>query len=239
VSLAGQRVVVVGGTSGMGRATASAAAEAGAEVIAAGRRAAADHPPAPNVTHATVDVTDESSVEGLFAGLDRVDHLFVSASPGRPGPLLEQDLAAARSFVDGKLLGTWMCARYAAPLMTAGGSMTFITGVAAVRPPGNAALVTAAFAAVEALAPALALELAPVRVNVIRPGYTDSDMWSSLTDAARDDLRARVRAAMPVGRMGTPEDIAQAALFLMTSPQTTGIVLEVSGGESLVDRLAE
>ena len=132
-----------------------------------------------------------------------VDHLFVSAAPGRPGPLRDQDLAAARSFVDGKLLGTWMCARYAAPLMTAGGSMTFITGVAAVRPPGNAAMVTAAFAAVEALAPALALELAPVRVNVIRPGYTDSEMWGDLSQDARDGLRARVSAAMPVRRMGT------------------------------------
>jgi NAD(P)-dependent dehydrogenase (short-subunit alcohol dehydrogenase family) len=237
VSLAGQHVVVVGGTSGMGRATASAAAAAGAQVIAAGRRAAAERAAAPGVTHATVDVTDESSVRALFAGLDRVDHLFVSAAPGRPGPLLGQDLAAARSFVDGKLLGTWMCARYAAPLMTAGGSMTFITGVAAVRPPGDAAMVTAVFAAVEALAPALALELAPVRVNVIRPGYTDSEMWSGLSDSAREELRARVSQAMPVRRMGTPDDIAQAALFLMTSPQTTGIVLEVSGGESLVDRL--
>ena len=100
-----------------------------------------------------------------------------------------------------------------------------------------AAGVTAAFAAVEALAPALALELAPVRVNMIRPGYTDSEMWADLSQDARDGLRARVSAAMPVRRMGTPEDIAQAALFLMTSPQTTGVVLEVSGGESLVDRL--
>ena len=76
-----------------------------------------------------------------------------------------------------------------------------------------------------------------MRVNVIRPGYTDSEMWSSLSERARDDLRARVSAAMPVRRMGTPDDSAQAALFLMTSPQTTGIVLEVSGGESLIDRL--
>lgn len=238
MTLAGQRVVVVGGTSGMGRATVRAAAAAGAEVIAAGRRAAAERLSDPGVTNATVDITDESSVRALFAGLERVDHLFVSASPGRPGPLLEQDLAEARSFVDGKLLGTWMCARYAAPLIPAGGSMTFITGVAAVRPPGNAAMVTAAFAAVEALAPALALELAPVRVNVIRPGYTDSEMWAGLSNDARDTLRARVTAAMPVRRMGTPEDIAHATMFLMTSPQTTGVVLEVSGGESLVDRLA-
>jgi NAD(P)-dependent dehydrogenase (short-subunit alcohol dehydrogenase family) len=106
-----------------------------------------------------------------------------------------------------------------------------------VRPPGNAATVTAAFAAVEALSRALALELGPLRVNTIRPGYTDSDMWSGLSDAERNGLRKRVAAAMPVGRMGTPEDIAHAAIFLMTSRQTTGAVLEVSGGETLVDTL--
>ena len=80
-------------------------------------------------------------------------------------------------------------------------------------------------------------ELGPLRVNTIRPGYTDSDMWSGLADAERDDLRRRVAAALPTGRMGTPEDIAHAALYLMTSRQTTGAVLEVSGGESLVDTL--
>ena len=141
--------------------------------------------------------------------------------------------------MDGKLLGSWACARYAAPHMPAGGSITFVTGVAAVRPPGNAAMVTAAFAAIEALSRALALELGPLRVNTIRPGYTDSEMWSAMDDGQRDDLRRRVAEALPVGRMGTTEDIAHAAVFLMTSRQTTGAVLEVSGGESLVDTLSE
>ena len=99
-------------------------------------------------------------------------------------------------------------------------------------------MVTAAFAAIEALSRALALELGPLRVNTIRPGYTDSEMWSGLSDAERGDLRRRVADALPAGRMGTPEDIAHAAVFLMTSRQTTGAVLEVSGGESLVDRLS-
>lgn len=99
-------------------------------------------------------------------------------------------------------------------------------------------MVTAAFAAVEALSRALALELGPVRVNTIRPGYTDSETWSGLSDAEREDLRMRVAAAMPVRRMGTPEDIAHAAIFLMTSRRTTGAVLDISGGESLVDRIA-
>jgi NAD(P)-dependent dehydrogenase (short-subunit alcohol dehydrogenase family) len=235
MTLAGRRVVVVGGTSGMGLATVRAAAALGAEVIAAGRRAVAGREPVEGVRQAQVDVTDEASVRALFAAAGPVDHLFISASPGAPGPFLDQDLAAARSFLDGKFLGSWTCARYAAPQMRAGGSITFVTGCAVVRPPGNAAMVTAAFAAVEALSRALALELGPLRVNTIRPGYTDSEMWSSLTDADRDDLRRRVADAMPVGRIGTPEDIAHAAVFLMTSRQTTGAVLEVSGGETLVD----
>jgi NAD(P)-dependent dehydrogenase (short-subunit alcohol dehydrogenase family) len=237
VTLSGQRVVVVGGTSGMGRATVRAAVHLGAEVVAAGRRSVADRTPIEGARQVEVDVTDEASVQALFAELGTLDHLFVSASPGAPGRFLEQDLAAARTFVDGKLLGSWTCARYAAPRMRAGGSITFITGCAVVRPPGNAAMVTAAFAAVEALSRALALELGPLRVNTIRPGYTDSEMWSALPGAERDDLRRRVADALPAARMGTPEDIAHAAMFLMTSRQTTGAVLEVSGGESLVDRL--
>jgi NAD(P)-dependent dehydrogenase (short-subunit alcohol dehydrogenase family) len=236
VTLAGTRVVVVGGTSGMGLATARAAAAQGAEdVVAAGRRPVADRAPVDGVRQAQVDVTDEASVRALFDGLGELDHLFVSSSPGAPGPLLEQDLAAARSFVDGKLLGSWACARYAAPHMRAGGSITFVTGCAVVRPPRHAAMVVAAFAAVEALSRALALELGPLRVNTIRPGYTDSEMWSGLSDAERDGFRRRVADAVPTGRMGTPDDIAHAALFLMTSHQTTGAVLEVSGGETLVE----
>jgi NAD(P)-dependent dehydrogenase (short-subunit alcohol dehydrogenase family) len=237
VTLAGRRVVVVGGTSGMGLATVRAAAELGADVVAAGRRSLAERAPIDGVRQAEVDVTDEASVRALFEDVEELDHLLVSSSPGAPGPFLEQDLAAARTFLDGKFLGSWTCARYAAPRMRAGGSITFVSGCAVVRPPGNAAMVTAAFAAVEALARALALELGPLRVNTIRPGYTDSEMWSGLSDADRDDLRRRVAAAMPVGRMGTPEDIAHAAVFLMTSRQTTGAVLEVSGGETLVDTL--
>jgi NAD(P)-dependent dehydrogenase (short-subunit alcohol dehydrogenase family) len=235
VSLEGQRVVVVGGTSGMGRATVVAAAELGADVVSAGRRAPDGRETIAGVRHLQVDVTDEVSVRALFEEVGSLNHLFVSASPGAPGPFLEQDVAAARTFIDGKLLGSWACARYAAPRMPAGGSITFVTGCAVVRPPRSAAMVTAAFAAVEALSRALALELGPLRVNTIRPGFTDSEMWSGLDDEARDDLRRRVAEALPVGRMGTPEDIAHAAIFLMTNAQTTGAILEVSGGEPLVD----
>ena len=235
MSLDGRRVVVVGGTSGMGLATARLVAQLGARVVAAGRRPLEEREPLEGVEQARVDTTEEASVQALFDEVGELDHLFVSSSPGSPGPLLEQDLADARTFIDGKLLGSWMCARYAAPRMRAGGSITFVTGCAVLRPPRHAAMVVAAFAAVEALSRALALELGPLRVNTIRPGYTDSEMWSRLPPGERERLRQAVAATVPAGRMGTPEDIAHAAVFLMTSRQTTGAVLEVSGGEPLVE----
>jgi NAD(P)-dependent dehydrogenase (short-subunit alcohol dehydrogenase family) len=237
VTLAGQRVVVVGGTSGMGLATVRATASLGATVIAAGRRPVADREPLDGVQQAEVDLTDEASVRRLFDDVGHLDHLLVTASPGSPAAFLEQDLGEARTFMDGKFFGSWTCARHAAPGLPDGGSITFVTGAAVVRPPMRGSMITAAFAAVEGLTRALAIELGPRRVNTIRPGYTDSDMWSFLPDADRHDLRRRVAGAMPVGRMGTPDDIAHAAVFVMTNPQVTGAVLEVTGGETLVDSL--
>jgi NAD(P)-dependent dehydrogenase (short-subunit alcohol dehydrogenase family) len=237
MTLAGQRVVVVGGTSGMGLATVRAAASLGAVVTAAGRRPVADREPLDGVQHAEVDVTDEASVRRLFDGVGPLDHLLVTASPGSPAAFLDQDLPEARTFMDGKFFGSWACARYAAPSLSDGGSITFVTGGAVVRPPTHGSMITAAFAAVEGLTRALAIELGPRRVNTIRPGYTDSDMWSFLPDTERRDLRRRVAGAMPVRRMGTPDDIAHAAVFVMTNPQVTGAVLEVTGGETLVDAL--
>ena len=96
-------------------------------------------------------------------------------------------------------------------------------------------MISATFAALETLARGLAVEIGPIRGNTIRPGYTDSDMWSFLDVSAREELRRKVASAMPVRRMGSVDDIAQAALFLMTNPQVTGSVLEVAGGETLVD----
>jgi NAD(P)-dependent dehydrogenase (short-subunit alcohol dehydrogenase family) len=237
-TMEGQRVVVIGGTSGMGLATVRATASLGGEVIAAGRRPIVDRPLLAGVRQVEVDVTDQASVRHLFDQAGEFDHLLVTASPGAPGSFLEQDLSGARSFMDGKFFGSWTAARYAAPhIRKSGGSITFVTGAAALRAPANGSMVAAAFAAVEALTRALAVELGPRRVNAIRPGYTDSEMWSFLAPADREDLRERVARGMPVGRMGAPEDIAHAAVFLMTNPQVTGAVLEVSGGESLVNPL--
>lgn len=236
-ALAGQRVVVVGGTSGMGLATVRAALAQGAEVVAAGRRPPELRELAPGAQQAVVDVTDEESVRALFQNVGELDHLLVTASPGRPGAFLEQDLASARTYMDGKFFGSWTCARFAAPHLRARGSITLVTGGAVIRPPAHGSMIAAAFAAIEALTRALAVELGPRRVNTIRPGYTDSEMWQFLSDAERDDLRRRVADTLPVRRMGAPEDVAHAAVFLMTNPQVTGTVLEVTGGETLINAL--
>jgi NAD(P)-dependent dehydrogenase (short-subunit alcohol dehydrogenase family) len=235
-ALAGRRVVIVGGTSGMGAGAARAAAHAGAEVIVAGRRQAS----AGGFRHEVVDLADPPSIQALFERIGSLDHLLVTAAPtpgAAAGKFIEQDIAAARAYMDAKFFGSWACARWAAPRMREGGSITFLTGGAAVRPRAGISIISAAFAALETLTPALAVELGPLRVNTLRPGYTDSEMWDFLDAKAREELRAKVRAAMPVRRMGTVEDVGHAAVFLMTNPQVTGTILEISGGETLVDGL--
>ena len=246
-SLKGQKVVIVGGTSGMGLGAARAAVEAGAEVVVAGRRpegarssgggeGKGKRETAPDrFEHALVDITDESSIRRLFERVGKLDHLLVTATPSaKDGPFLQQDLSAAQAIMNGKFFGSWACARHAAPRMRAGGSITFLTGGAAIRPRAGMATVTATFAALETLSQALALELGPLRVNTLRPGVIDSDMWSFLDEAGREKLRQKVRETFPVRRIGTVEDVGHAAVFLMTNPYVTGAVLEISGGETLV-----
>jgi NAD(P)-dependent dehydrogenase (short-subunit alcohol dehydrogenase family) len=237
-SLRGQRVAGVGGASGMGLGAVRATAALGAHVIVATRRAHAVQEVATtvagNVVPATVDVTDEQPIRDLFAGLGNLDHLFVTASPGSRGAFLEQDVAAAQEYMNGKYFGSWACARYAAPLLETGGSITFLSGGLAVRPQSGSAMVTAALAAVEALSRALAVELAPVRVNTIRPGFIDSSMWDFLDEKERHEMREEMRTSLLARRIGDIEDIGEAAVFLMTSPYVTGTVLEVNGGQLLV-----
>jgi NAD(P)-dependent dehydrogenase (short-subunit alcohol dehydrogenase family) len=222
----------------MGLGAARAAAAAGADVIVGGRRPVAAREPAgaDRFEHVVVDVADEASVKTAFDAIGTLDHLFVTAapSPGSRGAFLEQDVAAARQYLDAKLFGSWACARYAAPHMRAGGSITFLTGCAAIRPRAGASIITATFAALEALAQALALELGPLRVNAIRPGIIDSAMWDAVDPPVRERLHGTARTRFPARRIGTIDDIGHAAVFLMTNPYTTGIVLEVSGGEPLV-----
>ncbi len=236
--LPGKKVVVVGGKTGIGLGIARAAQAAGAAVTVVSRRIASEkqRPDLADFQQVNLDINDEAAVREAFDGIGPLDHLVITAAPGLGswGAFMDADMRGVRSYIEGKFLGSWACARYAAPHLTSGGSITFLTGGTAMRPKLGFSAVTSAFAAVEALSGSLSLELAPIRVNTIRPGYIDTDMWNVMSDAERDGLREKVRKTFPARHAGTPADIGHAALFLMTNPYVTGTVIEVSGGENLV-----
>jgi NAD(P)-dependent dehydrogenase (short-subunit alcohol dehydrogenase family) len=234
-SLAHSTVVVIGGTSGIGLEVARAAAAADARVFVAGRSVdrarAAQMSLGDAVRVRTLDMTDETAVQTFFAGLHGIDHLVVTATGGalRFGTVLDTPMQEIRSVLDDRFWGTYHCVRYAAPLMPPTGSVTLLSGTAAVKPRPGAGVLAAAVAAVEALARALALELAPIRVNIVRPGPIDTP----LLRASRpnfDEFAKTTAAALPVNRIGMPADVAQAVLLLMTNPFVTGTALGIDGG---------
>jgi len=242
LNLSGKKVVVVGGKTGIGLGIARAAQAAGATVVVASRRVASreERPDLAGFEQVSLDMRDESAVRAAFDTIGAFDHLVVTAAPdlGTWGGFKDDDMNGVRSYVEGKFLGSWACARYGAPHLRENGSITFLSGGLAVRPKIGYAAVTSSFAAVEALSGSLALELAPIRVNTIRPGFVDTDMWSFLPDEQRNGLKQKVAQTFPARRAGKAEDIGHAALFLMTNPYVTGTVIEVAGGETLVPSVA-
>lgn len=232
--LNGQTIVILGGSSGIGLATAQAAQAAGAKVIITGRSserlAKARAALGSGAEAHAVDASDEAATRALFERLPAVDHVFITAGT----LVLDGKLAPERSVLepamDMRFWGAVHAAKYAAPRMRAGGSLVFMSGTAARRPLPGASVATASCAAVDGLARALALDLAPLRVNSIQPGYVDTPLFDGLFGAERDNILAAAGAKLPVGRIGKPEEIADAVLFLMGNGYVTGINLVVDGG---------
>ena len=239
-ALQGQRVIVIGGSSGMGLATAQAAATAGASVLMASRsaerlaRAAASI--GAGATTATLDVTDEEAVARFFAAQSPFDHLVITAHAssvvtGAIASLANMTLAAARAFMETKFWGPFTVAKHAQHKLTANGSIVFFSGAAGARKllPNHTAI-GATNGAVEAFARQLAKEIAPKRVNVLAPGLVRTPTYDGLSQQARDHMYAGYAANALVGRVGTPEDVAQAAVYLMASTWVTGQIHEIDGG---------
>lgn len=232
--LRGTRIAVFGGSSGIGLATARACKAAGGEVTLISRKSdklatAADL--LGGAETAALDVQDAHAVATFFEARDAFDHVVVSAAALEPGPLRTQPLATAHAAMESKFWGAVNVA-HAAKIID-GGSLTLVSGMLGVRPSGGATILSAINAALDTLAQALALELAPIRVNCISPGRIDSPWWDHLSDADRKALLDATAAKLPVKRIGRPEDIASAIMTAMTNTFMTGSVLIVDGGGQL------
>jgi NAD(P)-dependent dehydrogenase (short-subunit alcohol dehydrogenase family) len=228
--LEGKKVVVVGGSSGIGLSTAELAKREGAEVIIASRNADRLNSVAARLGAKAIpaDVTSDESVENLFRACGPVDHVVVTAAQLRSGPFKTVPMEDVRSTMEGKFWGAWRVARSAE--IRAGGSLTLVSGFLSVRPRPNSAIVGAANGAIESLARSLALELAPVRVNAVSPGIIDTPIRAAMPEAARRDMLAKTAASLPVGRVGAGDDIARQILAFMTIGFATGSIVYIDGG---------
>jgi NAD(P)-dependent dehydrogenase (short-subunit alcohol dehydrogenase family) len=230
MSLAGKKVVVVGGSSGIGLATAELAKADGAEVIIASRNAERLKAAAGKIgaTAIATDVTNDDSVVNLFKACGSVDHVVVTAAQLRSGPFKTVAMEDVRATMEGKFWGAWRVARAAD--IRADGSLTLVSGFLSIRPRPNSAIVSAANGAIESLTRALALELAPVRVNNVSPGIIDTPIRAAMPEAARKEMLAKVAAGLPVGRVGEAEDIARQILAFMANGFATGSIVYLDGG---------
>jgi NAD(P)-dependent dehydrogenase (short-subunit alcohol dehydrogenase family) len=237
-ALAGQTVVVLGGSAGIGLETARMARDAGAEVVLAARnpdrlQAAAQELGARS--SAAFDAADPEALEGFFADLPTpVDHVMVTA--GRPyyGPIAGMDFAAARRSLDDHFWVAIHVARLAATAVRPGGAVLFMGGTGGRHTDVGLSVISAMTAAMPALVSNLALEIAPVRVNLIAAGFVDTPLSAQLLADGLDERREQLREGLPIRRVVQPQDVAALALHLMTNTALTGATYDIDGGQQLL-----
>jgi NAD(P)-dependent dehydrogenase (short-subunit alcohol dehydrogenase family) len=239
MSFEGQRAVIIGASAGIGAATASAFAARDAAVTITGRSKERLDEAARRIGHAVdvaeLDATDRAALDAFFGATGTVDHLVLSASPGAvgAGPIATLDEDALRQAFEGKVFAHIKAIQAALPRLRPDGSITIVTAASARAAfPGTTAL-AGANGALEAIVAPLAAELAPLRVNAVSPGVIDTHWWHGMPDEQRQAYFAAVAAASPVRRVGRPEDVADAIVYLASAGFVTGSVLECTGGAHL------
>ncbi len=232
-----QRLVVLGGTSGLGLALAELAIAEGASVVVAGNSAAGAEKAKAQLGERAeaiaLDIGNEAEVAAAFERIGTLDHLVTTAAKLTYAPLGELSVDAVTAMLASKFWGPFFAARAAAPRLRTGGSITFFSGLAADRPGPGTSVVAAVNAGLEGFARALAVELAPLRVNCVSPGVVATAGWNFMPEADRNALFEHLRSTLPARRIGEPRDLAEAALAVMTNPYVTGTVLHCDGGGHL------
>lgn len=235
MSIANQRILIIGGSSGMGLASARRLIHAGAEVIVSGRDAArldaAVTTLGGKATGIAADFTDPASLAALMQRVGRLDHLVLAAAGAAAwGPFAQLPVEAVRTALNTKLLGYWQSLQAALPILRKDGSVIFMTGAASrVAMPGTAGL-AAVNGGITQMAQTLARELAPLRVNVVSPGLVDTPAYDGMPAQAKAGMFADAAARLPVARTGLPDDIAQCVEMLVANTFATGMLLDIDGG---------
>jgi NAD(P)-dependent dehydrogenase (short-subunit alcohol dehydrogenase family) len=235
--LADLRIALLGGTAGIGFAAARMATEQGAEVVVAGRGAeglerASRELPAARVMRC--DAGNEDDVREFFAAAGELHHVFTTAGGPYYAPFDQMDLDEARAAIDVRLRTMLFVARHAAPRLNPTGSLTYMGTTGARRPAPGLAVVGATNAAAETLVRGLAVELGPIRVNLIAAGFVDTSLSARLLGDRIEERRDELRQTLPARHVVQPEDVASVALHLMTNPAITGATIDVDGGEALL-----
>ncbi|MDZ8082635.1 MAG: SDR family oxidoreductase [Nostoc sp. SerVER01] len=237
MQLEGKHVVVVGGSQGIGYETARLAKQLGAEVTIAGRSLSKLEEASERlgkVYTGLVDITDEAAVERLFSTTGQVDHVYISAGSFVGGKILDGSVEQFRPAIESRVWGSVYVIRAAVPKMLSGGSITLTGGLSTDRPVPGAWATAVGTAAAEQMSRALAIELAPIRVNAVSPGWTDTPMWDTIFGPAKQEAFQDVASKIPTRRLATPEEVASAVIFLMTNPSITAEVIHIDGGHRYV-----
>jgi len=239
MSFDGQRIVIIGASAGIGEAAAKAFAARGAAVTITGRSKDRLDQAAQRIAHpvlsAELDATSREALDAFFATTGTIDHLVLAASPGAVGigPIAALDEATLRQAFDGKFFAQVKAIQAALPQLRQDGSVTMVTAATARAAFPGTAGIAAVNGALETMVAPLAVELGPLRVNAVSPGVIDTHWWDAMPEDQRRAYFESVAAVSPVRRLGNPDDVADAIVYLAGAGFITGTVLECTGGSNL------
>lgn len=238
-TLSGKRIVILGGSSGLGFATAKAAANEGARVVVVSSTQkrideALKQLPGTNEGYA-VDLSKEQNIKDFFDNIGTFDHLLYTAGENiRLAKVADIDISEAREYFTLRYWGAFTALKYGATHINKGGSICLTSGIASLRPGAGWSLGSSICAAMEGLCRAMAVELAPIRVNVVLPGVIKTNLWDTIPEKEREDFYSSVGNSLLLKRVGQADEIAAAYIFLMKQTFATGQTLVVDGGGVLV-----